>query len=223
MIGGLQFAHAALDALQRNADGARRGHCREQVLEIVAAGQGEVERAPMQCKSRSEKAPLDKVRGPKVGWMIDAVRDLLSFEGAADVHHVFVVDVENHRAVRRQILQQLSLRLGNLLDRPEELDVHRSDVRVDADIGMQETGENGDLALVIHSHFADDDFRVVRHVVEAERRADHVVEVPPRFERAALGSHERGDHFLRGGLAGGAGDGDQCELVPLPDRSRQLL
>ena len=43
VIGRFQLAHAARDAIPRNADGARGGDRREKVLEIVAAGKSEIE------------------------------------------------------------------------------------------------------------------------------------------------------------------------------------
>ena len=78
------------------------------------------------------------------------------------------------RAAGFHVLQQLALGFGDLLDGSEELDVHRSDVRVDADVGMRESRQLRDLALVIHPHLADDDFRVIGRVVDAERAADQV-------------------------------------------------
>ncbi|MBV9069862.1 MAG: hypothetical protein JO231_14210, partial [Acidobacteria bacterium] len=65
----------------------------------------------------------------EVGVVLDPVRDLGSFETAADVHHVLVVGVDDDRAAGFDVLEELALCFSNLLDGSEELDVHGTDVR----------------------------------------------------------------------------------------------
>ena len=185
-------------------------------------------------KRKLERVSLDKEGGPQqpafvnvfcsdIGWRIDSVRDGGPLESAADVHDVTVVRVEDDRPPRLQVFQQLPLGLGNLLDGPEKLDVHRTDVGVDADVGMGEPGQLGDLPFVIHPHLADHHFGVVGRVVDAERTADQIVEIAPGLEGSPLGADERGDHFLGGGLPGRAGDGDQKKVATFADGVCQLL
>ena len=139
----------------------------------------ELEGTSVQLEGCPQQAAVADVGAAKVRRTIDAVRHLSPWKAAADVHHVVVVDVQNDRAVGLHILQQLPFRLGDLLDRSEELDVHRSDVRVDADIGMREASQHGDLAFVVHAHLADHHFGIVQHVVETEGCTDQIIEVAP--------------------------------------------
>ncbi len=223
VIGRLELADAALDALPRDADGARRGDRGEEVLEVVPPGKGELERMAFEVERRAEQTALADAGGAEVGVVIDAVGDLAAGEVARDTDDVLVVVIDDHDPLGLDVLQQLSLRLGDLLDRAEELDVHGTDVRVDADVGAGQTGQPGDLPLVVHPHLADDDFGVVRRVVDTERTSDEVVEVPPRLERPALGGDERGDHLFRRRLPRRTGDGDQGEGLSQAELARQLL
>ena len=136
---------------------------------------------------------------------------------------MFVVCVQHDRSALSYVFEQFAFRFGDFLDRSEEFDVHRSDVRVDADVGMSEAGQPRDLSFVIHPHFADDDFGVIGRVVDAERTSDQIVEVAPRLERAALRRDQRRDHLFRRRLPCRSGDADQEKVITLADRLRQLL
>ncbi len=157
------------------------------------------------------------------GRVVDAVRHDRPFESRADPDDVLVVVVDHDRAAGGHVFEQLALGRGDSFDRAEELDVDRGDVRVDADVRSHQARDLGDLPGMVHPHLADHDLRVIGHVVEAERRADLVVEVAPGFVHAPLGGDQRGDHFLGRGLAGRAGDADQRHVVAIADRFRELL
>ncbi len=136
-------------------------------------------------ETRAEEAALADVRRAVLGVVLDSVRHAPAGEVLADAHDVLVVGVGDDGSRHREVLEQLAFGGGDLLDRAEELDVHRRDVRVDADRRPQESRDLGDLAGVVHPHLADDDFGVVGHVVEAERSADLIVEVAPRLVACA--------------------------------------
>ena len=179
MVRRLGLRYAPRDPVPGDADRARGRNRGQQILEIVPAGQSEIEGAALESEMRPEEAALDDVGGPEIGGLIDPIRHLPPLESSAHVHEVLVVDVEDHGAVGREIFQKLALGLRDFFERAEKFDVHRPDVGVDADVGTGEAGQRGDLALVIHPHLANHDLGIVGSVVETQRRADEVVEVAP--------------------------------------------
>ncbi len=63
-------------------------------------------------------------------------------------------------AARRQRLDQLGLRAGDVLDRADELEVDGGDVRDQPDVRPGEGREPGDLAEAAHPHLDDADLGV---------------------------------------------------------------
>src|SRR5581483_3163841 len=69
-----ELGDAALDALPRDADGSRRGDRGEKILEIVPAGQRELEGVPLHGEARAEETALADVGAAELRIVIDAVR-----------------------------------------------------------------------------------------------------------------------------------------------------
>ncbi len=108
----------------------------------------------------------------------------------------------------RQRLDQLGLRAGDVLDGPDELQVHGRDVRDQAEVGPRERGKPGDLAEAAHPHLDDADLGLRLDPGERERDAELVVVVPLGSDRVAVRRAESGEDVLRRGLPGRAGDPD---------------
>ena len=106
------------------------------------------------------------------------------------------------------LAQQLRLRLGDPLDRLDQLQVHGPDVRDHADVRPRERAEPGDLAHPAHRQLEHADLRVLLEPAERQRNADLVVEARLGRDRPRVRGAERGEDVLRRGLAGRAGDAD---------------
>ena len=98
-----------------------------------------------------------------------------------------------------------------------------ADVRDDGDVRAHHLAEIADLTEMVHAGLDDGGLTGVVQAEERERRADVVVEVLRRFERAVPLRHDRGDHFLRRGLADRAGDLDNGDVkLPAVPRCERL-
>ena len=97
-------------------------------------------------------------------------------------------------AAGREALDQLGLGLGNALDRPEQLEVHRPDARDDADVRLSDLAELRDLAEPAHAHLGHQHARFRLEAAYRERQADLVVQAPLRpdrgYVRGAEGAEE---------------------------------
>ena len=119
-----------------------------------------------------------------------------------------------------QRLDQLGLRARDVLDRLDELEVHRADVRDQRHVGPRERREPRDLAEAAHAHLGDADLGVRLEPAERERHAELVVVVRLGGDRPRVRQAERGEDVLRRRLAGGAGDPDDAGPRAVADRAR---
>jgi len=116
----------------------------------------------------------------------------------------------DHHAVRLHVGDQLRLGGRHRLDRAEQLDVNRTDVRDHADVRFGDHRQLGDLAFAPHRHFQDQGFRSGRRLEDGQGQADLGIEV---FRRGVNGAgQERPGYVLDRGLADRAGDGDDLAL-----------
>ena len=84
----------------------------------------------------------------------------------------------NHTgAAGRQLRDQLGLRLGDLLDRPHELEVDGPDVRDHPDVGMRDLRQLADLAHAAHRHLEHHHLHTDVRLEHGQRQADLGVEV----------------------------------------------
>ncbi len=129
-----------------------------------------------------------------------------------------------HRGrARPQIGDQLRLGGGDRLQRAEQLEVDRPDVDDDADVGLGDRRQLGDLADAAHRHLEHEHLAAGRRGEDRQRQADLRVEVLlGRGDRATLGDHRR-EQVLRRGLAGRAGDRDDLGAERTAPRAREGL
>src|SRR5438046_539146 len=146
--------------------------------------------------------------------------------GRTDVDDVeaVAIDLEVRRhdrgTVGRKCRDELALREAHSLDRLDELEVHGTDVRDDADLRARDRGQVRDLAEAAHRELEDADLRVGLEPAERQRNADLVVEARLRRDRARGGCAERRENVLRRRLAHRAGDADHTCIAAVAHRRR---
>ena len=115
-----------------------------------------------------------------------------------------IVAIENYCAIWHQSLKDLRLRIRDVRDAVEELDMHGLDGRHDGDMRAHHRRERPDLAGVVHADLAHGKVRVGRHARKRQGHAPMVVEGGVgRMDLA--GRREDGTkHLLRAGLADAA-------------------
>jgi hypothetical protein len=131
---------------------------------------------------------------------------------------------EDGQTAGRQPAQQLTLLVGNRLQRAEALEVRRSDERDQRVVGLDHRGKRAHLAGQADAGLDDGlagDARLEAR--EGKRDAEEIVEV-------ALGRQDRGriaqqarEEVLRRGLAGAAGDADHLRAGAAPVEPRDVL
>ena len=109
---------------------------------------------------------------------------------------------------RLQVADQLRLGRGDVLDRPEDLQVDRPDVDDHADVRLRDGDQLGDLPLPAHGHLEHEQLGVVGRGEDRERQPDLGVPVLGGAVRLLVRRDERGEDVLGGGFAGGAGNAD---------------
>ena len=217
--------HAVLDRDPEDVADRQRG---QRVLQLVRAGVGGLE-------------PDLAVADPEAAGLLGLPEAADLDVGALQVRLEQRLLGNDRGAAGRERLDQLGLGAGDVLDRPDELEVDRRDVRDQSDLGPGERGEPRDLAEPAHAHLDDADLGVGLDPAQGERDAELVVEVPLRGDRSPVPRAERGQDVLGRGLAGCAGDrrrsGPSCgrgrrrrsrrarrarprERVPRPPRGR---
>ena len=124
--------------------------------------------------------------------------------------------VRHHGRRRRPQLQDLGLRLGDRLDRPHQLEVHRADRGDHRHVRRRDAGEVGDLPRPAHPQLADDGLGVAVDAAERERQAELVVVVGVACDRPKPRRQDGRQDVLGRGLAGRPGDGHHAGRRPAP-------
>ncbi len=83
-----------------------------------------------------------------------------------------------------------------------------------APVRRGDAGEGGDFAQVVHAHFHDGVFVLGLEAQQLKWQAKGIIEIALRLQHVELRPERGGNCFFRGGLAGGAGDGNYA-LAPL--------
>ena len=149
--------------------------------------------------------------------------DLARRAGGLRVSKYAVVRVQHRRSSGLHVAEQLGLCRGHIVQRAQELEVRRSDVRDHAHLGIDEPRQQVDLAGSAHAHF---NYRCPVPCLELqqrERHADMVVQVPLVLEHRSLLLQDGGDHLLGRGLAVAAGDADEGNRMLLAVHQGHLL
>ena len=123
MVRRLHFGDATRRCSPRDAERARGGDRRKEILEIVTARKRQLERMTVPSK-RVPNSPRSTIFVREFGIVIDAIRDLASAKVAADVHHVFVSTLRT-TIPSAPDSPAAPFRLGDLPRCAEELDVNR--------------------------------------------------------------------------------------------------
>lgn len=131
--------------------------------------------------------------------------------------HERVVGVEDGDSVLGERLDHLALGDGDLLAAAELADVRGADIEDEADPRRDQAGEVADVADVARTHLEDEVFGALGGAQGGERQSDLVVEVARGEDGGPLALQELGDQVLGGGLARGAGEGDDCGAEPTDD------
>ena len=123
-----------------------------------------------------------------------------------------LVAVHDRSSARRERHEKVALLQCDVFARTEELDVGRPHVREDADRGLRDGGEGGDLVSMVHAHLHDGEAVLVAAAQERERHSELVVEVAAGREGRSRDGQDPGAQLLRRGLAIAAGDPDERTL-----------
>jgi hypothetical protein len=115
----------------------------------------------------------------------------------------------------------LGLRLRDLLDGAQQLEVHRADARDHTNVGPGDRAQLGDLAEPAHAHLADDDLRFLVDPRQGQRKADLVVVSALRGDRLRMRPTHGREDVLRRRLARRAGDPDDAGRAARPHGSAE--
>ena len=138
-------------------------------------------------------------------------------------HHQRIVGVGDQHGRCRRTLEDLGLRVGNRVDRVEELAVHLGDVRPDAHVGLGDLHQRLNFARVVHPELDDRHFGAVPQFEQGQRQADVVVQVPARPHDPVPQPEERRRNLLRRRLARAARDRHHAGAGAPPHPPRQRL
>ena len=129
----------------------------------------------------------------------------------------------DRRSARAQAGHELRLGRGDRLDRPHELEMDGRDGGDEADVGLGDRGELGDLTRSAHAHLEHERLGPGGRLEHRHGQPDLGVEVLAVRDRAqALGEH-RGQDVLRRGLAHRAGDPDHGAAQGAPPPGGEAL
>ena len=166
--------------------------------------------------SRAIQGELAAVRAPgdigraHVRCFASSEQDRPSRISLRETANALIVGVENGDAIRGQRFDQLVFRAGDAFDRIETLDVRRADIGDHADVRLGYAREIANFAGMVHADFEHSHLRVVRHIEDAQRHADVVVEITARLANAQRRREQRRDGLFGHRLAGAAGDADHA-------------
>ncbi len=107
-------------------------------------------------------------------------------------------------------LDQLRLGAGDVLERSEELEVHRPDARDHSDVGPGDRAKLGDLPEPAHPHLQDDHLCVGFDPAQRQRQADLVVLTPFSHHGRSVRATERAENVFRRRLPDRARDCDNA-------------
>ena len=126
--------------------------------------------------------------------------------------HAGQVPVQDGETVSGQILKDLTLRPGNVVQAAQLAQMGSADVRDDGHVGAGDGAHGLDLAQGPHPHFDDGDFRVGTDLQQCPGQADFVVEIRFCLDHAVLGAQDRGNHVFRRRFAVGTRNGDDLQV-----------
>ena len=116
---------------------------------------------------------------------------------------------------------RLRIRLGDTLDRAEELEMLGTDVRDDSDVRARDLAECGDLAETAHPHLRDEHSRLRLEPAYGERQPDLVVEAALREDGRNVWRTECPEDVLRRRLPRRADDRDDIRVALRAHESRE--
>ncbi len=122
-----------------------------------------------------------------------------------------------------QVGEQLGLRRRNRLQGAEQLEVDGPDVDDDADVGLGDRRQLGDLAGAAHRHLEHEHLGAGGGREDRQRQADLRVEVLRAGDHADVRGQHRREDVLRRRLAGRAGDRDDLGAERAAPGARQGL
>ena len=189
-------------------------------MDIVLAFQGQFYRESRLC------APDPKTQEAFVFVDILAL-DLALAVGHAKVHrplgqlflfapHGIVVTVQEDLAIRCQTLQDFHLGLEDSFHRTQMLNMHGAYIDDHRQIRGSNIGKVGDLPEVVHTHFQDGNFCILRQGQNGLGHTDVVVVVGGAFAYSVSRLQHRGNHFLCGAFAHRTGDANYLHANALP-------
>jgi hypothetical protein len=180
---------------------------RQGVLQIVPAAEAEIEGgpAPEGVDQRMRRAALDPRLGHTHVGALAAERD----ETARVIAQMGFEQgfVGGHdKGAPAHLGDDLGLGGGDLLDGAHELEVDGSDVGDDADVGLDDRGQLGDLTASAHGKLADEHLGGRLELEHGQRHADLVVVVAARRHDPRERREKGGEDVFGRGLADAAGD-----------------
>ena len=211
-LAGRRSAARGDDCVERHVEVERDRGRREDVGQIAEPEERRAQprTCPPACghRRRMPSSPRSPPRGLDVGRRLDAERHDAAGE-RADARHRSAGRRRWPRArVRRGVLEDLGLGVGDRIRRGEEPEVRVADVGPDADVRLRDADERPDLAGMIHAELDHCHLRSGPQLEQRERQADVVVQVPLVPEHPVASRQELRRDFLRRRLAGAAGDRD---------------
>ena len=127
------------------------------------------------------------------------------------------IAIQDRGSVRLEAEDNLSLRVGDRLDRAEMLDVDGGDRRHEGDMRPRHAGERRNLARVIHAHLEHTEARVRRHAGERQGHAPMVIVGSRRSVGKTAGREHRAQHLFGRCLANRTG---HCDDLCVRARAR---
>ncbi len=173
----------------------------ERIAHNVLAGQRKGVVEPIHIHLHGTGTPANIIRNP-------FLRNGYHTCASVAKHQVvpFAVMVEDGRSSGRKLPEQLRFFEGNPFQGLEVFQMRNPDVGDNSEGRLQQLGQGGNLAGVVHADLEHAMFCRLGHGEHGERQADVVVVVPGGPVCFALHGEHVGAHFLDGGLADAAGD-----------------
>ena len=135
-----------------------------------------------------------------------------------------IVAGKDRRAVRGERAEHAAVLSGGGLGAIHEFLVLALGIQHQRHLWAGHGGQTGNLAGVVHAHFHHTHAMGIGEAQQRERHADVVVEIAACGKGrllAHVGNQNGGDHFLDGGLAVAAGDGNERQAEACTPAGRQ--
>jgi len=138
---------------------------------------------------------------PHFGSCFKAKKDTASRMNFRELTHVSVIRVQHRDSIGGQFFNQLSLGERHSLDAGREvLRMRPADVSDHSNRWPGNLCKGPDLARMIHSHFKNSDFAIIRQPQNRERYPQMIVEIPNGLACAKLHRYQTGNRIFCGCL-----------------------